>query len=69
MIPAETLNSVARLLGTTDKNVVISACIAGLVQEGADIREAVDFVLGEGAFRSIAGDVYHALRARHAAAH
>jgi hypothetical protein len=57
------LNQVAALMNTTDKNAVITVAIGTLVKAGVDIKEAVDAVMGEGAYRKIAGMVYESLRA------
>lgn len=46
------------------KNAKISAMIIAKMQEGLDIREAFDAVLGEGAYMKLAGEVYDALRAK-----
>lgn len=46
------------------KNAKISAMIIAKMQEGLDIREAFDAVLGEGAYMRLAGEVYDALRAK-----
>ena len=61
-ITAATLNKVAALLNTTDKNLVISVAIKTLVDAGVDLRDAFDAVLGEGAYMKMAGQVYHQLR-------
>lgn len=63
MINAATLNQVANILGTTDKNVVFSACIHALTLKGIEINVAYDMVFGEGAYKKFAGEVYNALRA------
>lgn len=63
-ITPDQLNQIAGLLGTTDKNVVISAVLKSLVDMGADMATAFDLVFGEGAYRRFAGEVYHALRAQ-----
>lgn len=56
------LNSIAKLLGTTDKNLVISAAISVLVKEaGIDLAKAYDIVLGEGAYVKAAGHIYDEL--------
>lgn len=61
---AATLNQVANLLGTTDKNVVFSAVLKTLVENGIAINVAFDHLFGEGAYKKFAGEVYHALRAK-----
>lgn len=45
------------------KNAKISAMIIAKMQQGMDISEAFDAVLGEGAYMKLAGDVYDELRA------
>lgn len=44
------------------KNAVISAMIVAKMNQGMDIRQAIDAVLGEGMYMKIASDVYHQLR-------
>jgi hypothetical protein len=44
--------------------IVSAQILAQHARNGADIRAAVDAVLGEGTFAKLAGDVYDALRAR-----
>jgi hypothetical protein len=44
------------------KQQIISARILKLVNEGRDLRAAMDEVLGAGAFDKLAGDLYGALR-------
>jgi hypothetical protein len=63
MISAATLNQVATLLNTTDKNVIISAVMKTLVASGMAVDAAFDFCFGEGAYSKFAGRVYKALRA------
>lgn len=63
MINATALNQVAELLGTTDKNVVISAVLKTLVSTGIAVDVAYDMVFGEGAYKRFAGEIYTALRA------
>lgn len=60
-VTATQLNQIAELLGTTDKNTVITFAIGTLVQAGINISEAFDAVLGAGAYVKFAGDLYHAL--------
>lgn len=62
-ITTQQLNEVARLLGTDDKNLVVSAVIATLVSEGVPVDAAYDMVWGEGAYAKLAGEVYDALHA------
>lgn len=49
------------------KSQIISARILVMVAEGASVREAFDAVLGEGAYETMAGEIYDALRAKRAA--
>ena len=63
MINATTLNKVAELLGTTDKNLVFNAVIHTLTLQGIEIDVAVDMVFGEGTYKKLAGEVYNTLRA------
>lgn len=63
-ITADQLNQAAALLGTTDKNVVISAVLKTLVRAGVEIDVAFDMLFGEGAYKRFAGHVYDALRAK-----
>lgn len=58
------LNQVAALLNTTDKSLVITVTLRTLIGAGMAVDAAVDAVLGAGAYRKLAGDVYHALRAQ-----
>lgn len=60
----EALSQVAALLGTTDKNVVISAVIQAMVNAGVSIDVAFDSLFGEGAYKRFAGEVYQLLRAK-----
>mgnify|MGYP003583449732 CR=1 FL=1 len=62
-ITAAQLNEVATLLGTTDRQVVISAVMKTLVQSGISADVAMDAVFGEGSYKRFAGQVYDALRA------
>lgn len=62
-IGANDLNTIAKMLGTTDKNVVFSACIKVLREEGGyDIKDALEIVLGEGRYDELIGNLYDALR-------
>lgn len=63
-VTAEQMNQIAKVLGTDDKNVVISAVITVLVESGLKMNEAFDAVFGEGAYKKFAGEIYHALRAQ-----
>lgn len=61
------LNSIAKALNTTDKAVVINTAIAMLIKQGLPVQKAFDLIMGEGAYRELAGQVYEALRAKAAA--
>ena len=60
------LNLIAAETGSTDKSACINAAIAMLVKAGASIDAAFDAVLGEGAYKNFAAQVYNELRARQA---
>ena len=60
---AATLNQVAELLGTADKNVVISAILKTLTDSGIALNIAFDHVFGDGSYIKFAGEVHAALRA------
>lgn len=62
-VTTEQLNKIAALLGTTDKTAVINVAIGTLVKAGMDVADAVDAVFGEGAYKRLAAQVYHSLRA------
>ncbi|AMM23178.1 hypothetical protein [Variovorax sp. PAMC 28711] len=64
MIANSTLNQVAALLSTSDKNTVLTVVIGTLVQSGMDVRDAIESVLGEGSYKTMAGQIYDALRAK-----
>jgi hypothetical protein len=49
---------------TTEKNAAISAAILAHRAAGLPVRDAVNLVLGAGAFERLAGDLYDALRAK-----
>ena len=57
------LDQMAELLGTTDKNQIISACIIALTSNGFTADQALDMVLGEGTFDKLASDLYEQLNA------
>lgn len=59
----EMLNKIAALLGTSDKNLVISVAIKALIEQGVPVRAAYDAVLGAGAYEKMAGMVYDQLTA------
>jgi hypothetical protein len=53
-----------KTLTSDQKNVVISTTIMTLVNNGLDMQTAFDIVLGEGAYKKIAGEVYDLLHAK-----
>mgnify|MGYP003493689858 CR=1 FL=1 len=57
------LNHIAALLRTTDKDIVYSAILKTLIEDGISVDAAVDALFGDGAFKQFAGNVYDALRA------
>lgn len=63
-VTAAQLNQVAAMLNTTDKSLVITVAIHTLVKAGVDVGDAMDAVLGAGAYQRLAAQVYHALRAK-----
>ena len=58
------LNAVAAELNTTDKNLVVNVAMSMIVKSGVAVDAAFDMLFGEGAYKKLAGDVYHALRAK-----
>jgi len=60
-ITAEKLNQIASLVGATDKNIVYSFVITGLVDNGIPLSEAYDMVFGDGAYAAMVGKVYDEL--------
>lgn len=63
-VTAEALNKIADILNITDKNTVIQVAIATLVKSGVDMQDAMDAVLGKGAYLKMAGAVYDKLNAK-----
>lgn len=59
----QALNQIAAILGTTDKNLVISVAIKTLVDAGMPIRQAYESILGEGSFEKMAFQMHAALTA------
>jgi hypothetical protein len=53
-----------KTLTSDQKNVVISTTIMTLVNNGCDIKLALDLVLGEGTYEKIAGEIYDALNTK-----
>jgi uncharacterized membrane protein YdfJ with MMPL/SSD domain len=62
-ITANQLNQIAALIGTTDRQVVISAAIKFLTDAGMALDAAFDAVFGEGAYVRMAGDLQAAMTA------
>ncbi len=62
-VTTEQLNAAAKLLGTTDKNVVYSAIITTLVREGMDVQDAINALFGPEGWSTMSGAIYDALRA------
>jgi len=58
------LNAIADEMSTTDKNQCINVALAMLVKTGVAVDAAFDMLLGEGAYKKFAGQVYDALRAK-----
>ncbi len=46
----------------TAKNAALSLLIARKINEGMDVKDALDAVLGDGTADKLISDVYHALR-------
>lgn len=46
------------------KNQTISAMILNEIANGKTVSEAVDAILGEGTYQTLAGDIFDALNAR-----
>ena len=59
----ETLNQVASLLNTTDKAAVLLASVKVLVDNGADVHAAFDFVIGEGSYNKLKSELHARLTA------
>lgn len=57
------LNMIAEELNTTDKSLCINVALAMIVKTGVAVDAAFDLLLGEGAYKKFAGQVYDALRA------
>lgn len=49
-------------MNSTDKNQTISLRILALVLAGKTLAEAMDAVLGAGAYEKLTGELYEALR-------
>ena len=61
---AAQLNEVAQLIGTTDKNVVISVVIKALVDKGMTVKQAFDTLFGCGAYEKFSGVVLDAIKSK-----
>jgi len=48
----------------TDLNTKITAAIVAKLAQGMDVKQAIDAVMGEGAYVKVAGHIYDALRAK-----
>lgn len=59
----ETLNNIAELLGTDDKNLVLSVAVNALVTEGLTVKQAIETLFGEGAYDKMAELIYDELAA------
>ncbi len=57
-IQTEVLNKIAEIIGTNDKNIVISVPIKALVDNGVDVSEAFDMLFGAGAYHDMAMRIY-----------
>ena len=56
------LQQVANIIGTEDKNIVISYILKTLVESGMPVNVAYDAIFGDGSYRKMAGNVYDALQ-------
>ena len=61
-ITTSQLNQIAALTGITDKNVIISIAIKTLIETGLPVRSEYDAVLGDGAFKKMANDIYDSMK-------
>lgn len=55
---------VAKLLGTNDKKVIITYCLAALIEAGFAADVALDMVCGEGSYKRMAGEIWEAANAK-----
>ena len=62
-INASQLNQIAALIGTNDRQVVISTAIKFLTDTGMALDAAFDAVFGDGAYVRMAGDLQAAMTA------
>ena len=59
---ATTLNQIAKLIGSSDKNEVISVAILTLHKElGVPMPKAYEMILGEGAWQEMANEIHDEL--------
>lgn len=63
-VTTDMLNQAARVLNTTDRNVVIGAVLQVLISQGVEVTAAIEAVFGEGSFDTMVGQVYDILRAK-----
>ena len=56
------LQQVANIIGTEDKNTVISYTLKTLVESGMPVNVAYDAIFGAGSYMKMAGDIYDALQ-------
>lgn len=67
-ITADQLNQVARLIGSNDKQFVITVALKVLMTEaGMTSAQALDAVFGPGAYQQLAEEIHSAVRAKAAA--
>jgi hypothetical protein len=64
MITAEQLNTVAAMIGTTDKNLVFAVCIKTLVDAGMNAIAAFEFVCGKNNVDAAITSLYESLRTK-----
>lgn len=64
MIDTVTLNQVALLLGTTDKNVVFDAILKTLVENGISVDVAFDHIFGGGSYVDFANKLFDKLNSK-----
>jgi hypothetical protein len=56
------LNKIAKQIGSEDKNLVISVAIKSLIELGMSVKNSYDTVLGAGAYKKMAGQIYDNLQ-------
>jgi len=57
------LNTVAKTLNTTDKNLVISATLKNLIELGQTPKQAIETVFGKKGAEKLAAQIYDILKA------